>query len=132
MFPQSKHAAAYAQVGLQTKVETANPHQLITLLFDGALSAMEIARLHMENGDIAQRGKMISQAIDIIGNGLSVSLNLEDGGELAQRLHALYDYIVRRLLVANLQNDISALVEARGLLAEIHSAWIQIAPKEGG
>lgn len=133
MFPQSRNAAAaYAQVGLQTQVQTASPHQLITLLFEGALSAMEIARLHMEKGDPAQKGKMISQAIDIVGNGLKVSLNLEGGGELAQRLHALYDYIVRRLLTANLHNDIAALVEARELLAEIHSAWIQIEPKSGG
>lgn len=131
MFHQSRNASAYAQVSMQTQVDSASPHKLITLLFEGAISAIEIAKLHMERGETAQRGKAISHAIDIVSNGLKVSLNLEDGGELAQRLQALYDYIVRRLLTANLHNDLAALTEARELLSEIHSAWIQIGPQVG-
>jgi flagellar secretion chaperone FliS len=132
MFGQPRSpAAAYAQVGLQTQVASASPHRLITLLFEGALSAMDVARLHIENHDQAKKGKAISQAIDIIDNGLNVSLEIKAGGDLAKRLQALYIYIVRRLLMANLDNDLEALAEARSLLEEIHSAWIEIAPKVG-
>jgi flagellar secretion chaperone FliS len=133
MFGQSQFSAsAYAQVGLQTQVQTASPHQLILLLFEGALSAMHIATLHIENGDVPQKGKAISQAIDILTNGLKASLDTKAGGELAERLSALYDYIVRRLLMANLNNDLAALTEAKTLLEEIHSAWLEIKPQAGG
>jgi flagellar secretion chaperone FliS len=130
MFGQSQFSAsAYAQVGLQTQVQTASPHQLILLLFEGALSAMQIARLHLESGDVPKKGKAISQAIDIMTNGLKASLDTKAGGELAERLSALYDYIVRRLLMANLNNDLAALMEAKTLLEEIHSAWQEIKPQ---
>lgn len=125
--------SAYAEVGIGSNVQTATPHQLILLLFEGAASAISVARLHMERGEIAQKGKMLSQAIDIISNGLKASLNQEAGGPLAQQLSALYDYITRRLLLANLHNDLAALDEAARLLGEIHSAWAEIGkqnPKE--
>jgi flagellin-specific chaperone FliS len=77
----------------------------------------------------ARKGEAISKAIDIIGNGLKVSLDLEQGGELAERLDALYDYLVLRLLRANLDNDLRALEEVAALLEEVHGAWREIAPK---
>lgn len=121
--------AAYAQGGLEAKVHSATPHQLIILLFEGASSAITVAKLHMERGEVAQKGKLISQAIDIITNGLKASLNLEAGGKLAEQLAALYDYMARRLLSANLENNPAVLDEVSTLLAEIHSAWIEIAPQ---
>ena len=120
--------SAYAEAGIAAKVQTASPHLLVLLLFEGAASAISMARLHLAQNDVAQRGKHISQAIDIIGNGLKVSLDLEQGGELAERLHALYDYMVLRLLRANLDNDLRALEEVAALLEEIHGAWREIPP----
>jgi len=125
-----KPTAAYAQVGLESSVITANPHGLILLLFEGAATAMSLARLHMDQNDIAQRGTNISKAIDIIANGLKASLDLKAGGILAERLYALYDYIIQRLLWANMRSDRAALDEAMGLLEEIHSAWAEIAPNK--
>jgi flagellar protein FliS len=121
-------ANAYAKVSLESSVMTADAHTLILLLFEGAAAAMAQARIHMEQNNIAQRGTNISKAIDIINNGLKSCLNHEAGGDLADRLSALYDYIVRRLLWANMRNDRAALDEAIGLLAEIHSAWAEIKP----
>lgn len=121
--------AAYAQAGIAAKVQAASPHQLIVLLFEGAESAISVAKLHMENGETASKGKLISQAIDIISNGLKASLNVEAGGKLAEQLSALYDYMVRRLLAANLENNPAALDEVSGLLGEIHSAWAEIGAK---
>lgn len=124
--------AAYAQGGLEAQVQSATPHQLILLLFEGASTAITVARLHMEQGDVAQKGKLISQAIDIITNGLKASLNLDAGGKLAGQLAALYDYMARRLLSANLENNLAALDEVSKLLGEIHSAWIEISPQNSG
>lgn len=120
---------AYAEVGLSAKINSASPHELILLLFEGAESAITVAKLHIEQGDVSQKGKLISQAIDIISNGLKASLNLEAGGKLAEQLAALYDYMVRRLLAANLENNVVALDEVGRLLGEIHSAWVEIGTK---
>ncbi len=121
--------AAYADVGVAAKIKSATPHQLILLLFEGASSAVSVAKLHLERGEVAQKGKLISQAIDIITNGLKASLNIEAGGRLAEQLAALYDYMARRLLSANLENNVAALDEVSKLLEEIHSAWIEITPE---
>lgn len=124
-----KSAAAYQQVALDLSVETADPHKLIVMLFDGALVALASAKYAMETGNIPSKGASISKAIDIISNGLHASLDIEQGGELAERLSALYDYMASRLLWANLKNDLSALQEVQGLLEELAGAWRQIAPK---
>ncbi|MFX5839880.1 flagellar export chaperone FliS, partial [Acinetobacter baumannii] len=79
--------------------------------------------------DTAGKGQSISRAIDIVGNGLKVSLDLEAGGELAQRLYALYDYMCVRLLHANSQNDKAALDEVAHLLGELKGAWEDIRQK---
>ncbi len=124
--------SAYAEAGIAAKVQAASPHQLILLLFDGAATAIAVARLHIEQNDVAQKGKHISQAIDIISNGHRVSLDMEAGGQLAEQLSALYDYMCRRLIAANIGNDVVALDEVAHLLDEIHSAWKEIAPTHPG
>lgn len=121
-------AHTYATLDRESDIRTASPHRLIILLFEGAQSAMSVAKLHIEKGNTAERGVHISKAIDIIANGLKVSLDIKAGGELAERLAALYDYMVSRLLWANMKNDIPTLNEVQYLLEEIHSAWRQIDP----
>lgn len=117
---------AYGKVGIDASVSTASPHQLIVLLFEGARQAIVVARSGIEAGDLSRKGKAITKAIDIILNGLRASLNLDEGGNLAQNLYALYDYMARRLLHANMHNDSAALDEVLGLLTEIHEAWLDI------
>ncbi|MGF6191167.1 flagellar export chaperone FliS [Serratia sp. 2723] len=119
---------AYAQVSVESGVMGASPHQLIVMLFDGALSALLRARILMNQGNIAGKGLAISKAINIIDNGLKNGLNHEQGGEIADNLAALYDYMKRRLMQANLHNDIAALDEVSGLLENIADAWRQIGP----
>ena len=123
---RSNPASAYSKGGLETSVQSASPHQLIVLLFEGARQAVVIARASMDSGDTAQKGSSITKAIDIILNGLRSSLDLEAGGDLAQNLYALYDYMARRLLHANIHNDRAALDEVLSLLSEIHGAWVAI------
>lgn len=120
---------AYNQVGVEARVASADPHQLILMLFDGAMMSVSTASHQIDMGDTAGKGQSISRAIDIIGNGLKVSLDLEAGGELAQRLYALYDYMCVRLLHANSQNDRAALEEVGHLLGELKGAWEDIRQK---
>lgn len=130
MFGNARRAiSAYQKVGVDAAVEVADPHRLILLLFAGAQAAIGNARAAMQQQQIASKGEAISKAIDIISNGLKVSLDLEQGGEVAQRLDALYDYLVVRLLRANLDKDLCALEEVAALLEEIHGAWRGISPK---
>lgn len=119
---------AYAQVGVESAVLSASPHQLVMLLFDGALSAMKKAIILIEQGDIPGKGQAISKAINIISNGLQSGLNHEIGGDLAANLDSLYDYMTRRLLQANLHNDINAINEVVELLNNIADAWKEIGP----
>lgn len=115
----------YSRVRTQGGVESATPHQLMMMLFDGALSRIASARGHMQRHEIAAKGECISRSIDIL-SGLRSSLDFERGSELAERLDALYEYMGRRLLHANLHDDIAALDEVVNLLRPIRGAWAQI------
>lgn len=124
MFATAHHAAsAYARVGVETGVAAASPHKLILMLFEGAMLAVAHARLHMQRNEIAAKGAAISKAIMIIDSGLRPSLDSKAGGELAQRLDALYEYLSNRLLFANLKNDVATLDEVSRLLSELNGAW---------
>ncbi|MGE0080913.1 MAG: flagellar export chaperone FliS [Thiohalomonadaceae bacterium] len=118
----------YATAAVEGRVESATPHGLVAMLMDGALEKIAIARVHMGNGQIAEKGEHISWAITIIA-GLRASLDREQGGEIAANLDALYDYMERRLLEANLRNDATMLDEVSGLLRQIKFGWDAI-PEE--
>lgn len=119
---------AYAQIGVESAVMSASPHQLIVLLFDGALSALVRARLFMQQGELAAKGEALSKAINIIDNGLKAGLDNEHGGEIAENLSSLYDYMIRQLMLANLRNNVELIEEVEGLLTNIADAWKQISP----
>lgn len=119
-------AGAYARVGVESATMSASPHQLIVMLFDGAQASIRAARIHMQAGNTAEKGKQISKALDIVNNGLMAALDSEKGGEIAERLASLYDYIARLLLAANLHDDHESLDQAERLLEDIASAWRDI------
>lgn len=123
----SNPAAAYRKAGIETSIETTSPHQLVLMLFDGALLQISIAGLHIKQKEIAEKGKAIGNAISIIDSGLRACLNHEAGGDLSEKLAALYEYMCTRLLHANLRNDQAALDEVTQLLKELKSAWEEIA-----
>lgn len=117
----------YRQVRTEGAVEDASPHRLIAMLFDGALSRITLAAAHMRRGEIEDKGAEITRALEIVG-ALRASLDMSVPGGLPQRLDALYDYVSRRLLHANIENDPKVLDEIGGLLRVIAEAWAQIAP----
>jgi flagellar secretion chaperone FliS len=129
-------ASAYARMGLETSVMSASPHQLLMLLFDGAKTAISMARHHMVHSEIAAKGKAISKAINIIDSGIRLSFDAEGGdaagAELVANMSALFDYITERLLYANLRNDPALLDEADRLLDSLSSAWREVDPNKPG
>ena len=127
--PGHSGASAYARVGVETGVMGANPHRLIAMLYQGARQAIAQARLHFQQNNVGPRGEAISKAIRIVDNGLRASLNLEAGGEVAERLDALYHYMTNRLFEANAKQSEQMLVEVDRLLATLEEAWIGIAPE---
>ena len=116
----------YQQLDTHSSVENASPHRLIQLMMERALTKIGLAREHVERQDIAAKGKNITDAINII-NGLQASLNHKADQRLSGNFDALYDYMMRRLLEANLHNDGERLDEVAGLLRELKSAWDAIA-----
>jgi flagellar protein FliS len=119
-------ASAYAQVGVQSSVDGASPHQLIQLLFD-ALESAERGQGALQRGDIGEKGVQIGKAVRILEEGLKASVNPDEGGELAQNLISVYDYSITQLTLANLRNDAALLQSAQDVLAPIANGWRDIA-----
>ncbi|MHB1216227.1 MAG: flagellar export chaperone FliS [Thiobacillus sp.] len=119
-------ASAYAKVGLETGVVAATPHQLIVMLYEGAQLAVRMAIKHMNEGDIAKKSAAITKASTIIQDGLRAALDPQQGGDIAQQLDALYEYMNQRLMLAHIKNQTAPLEEVLGLLQELHGAWKQI------
>lgn len=115
----------YSQVSAQSGVACATPHRLILMLLEGTLEKIALARGHMGRGEVALKGSHIGWAISII-DGLRISLDKDVGGEIAQNLETLYEYMQHRLVQANLYNDVEILSEVSTLLHTIKNAWDQI------
>lgn len=124
--PMRNAASMYSRVGVETDVSEASPHKLILMLFDGALLALNKSIADLENNDLQGKIKHISKGIEIISMGLAASLDPSAGGELAARLGALYEYMCRRLTLANLQNNPAPIREVIDLLQGLRDAWSQM------
>ena len=118
---------AYQTTNAHASVMDASPHKLIALIMNRVLERISRAKLAIEQGDHAARGEAISKSIEAVAS-LQSWLDMEKGGEIAGNLDSLYDYMVRRLLEANTENDQAALDEVAGLLGEIKAGWDGIAP----
>jgi flagellar protein FliS len=119
---QKRGVSQYGKVAVGTETSFASPHRLIQMLMEGALDKIAFARGQIERKDYAEKGRNITWAISII-HGLSESLDMESGGEIAANLEGLYDYMVRCLVIANKDNNIEKLDEVASLLKEVKSAW---------
>lgn len=116
----------YQSVNTQAQAIDASPHRLIQMLMEGGLSRVAQARGAMERNQVGMKGELIGKAIGIVG-GLREALDLERGGEVAANLDRLYEYIVSRLLAANLHNDLAPLEEVAVLLRNVKAGWDAIA-----
>ncbi len=129
-YPNPRSAVQqYTAVGAQSAITGADPFRLVQMLMDGALDKIAIAKGHMERNETAEKGRYISWAISIV-NGLRMSLNPEAGGEIAENLDRLYEYMERRLLAANVKNNVAYLDEVTDLMGQIRSAWVEISGQQ--
>lgn len=118
--PGAKH---YQQMDVETGLSDASPHQLITLLFDGLLSRLAIAKGCMVRGDYETKAHALGAAFSILA-GLQDALDKERGGEVAENLDDLYDYMTRRVFAAGLANDPQMIDEVCGLVRTVKSGWV--------
>lgn len=116
----------YQQVGVETRLSTASPHQMVAMLFDGFMEAVAQARGALRERQLATKGAAIGRAVRIVEEGLRAGLDLNAGGTLARDLHELYGYLTMRLTLANLHNDEAGLAECQRLMEPLREAWTAI------
>ena len=126
-FSQSSSIAAYKSVAVHGTVPDADPYQLICMLMDGALERLSLARAAIQRKDKIAKTGALHRVVSIL-NELRHSLDHKAGGQIAENLERLYEYMVRRTLAENLQDDIKAIDEVKNLLSEIRGAWGSIPP----
>ena len=119
----------FKQVGVTSRIDSADPHTLIAMLFTGLLERLARARGYLERGQVQEKGEMLSRSIAIV-DGLRASVDRSADAELAGRLVALYDHMEMRLLQANTSSDPSVVDEIILLARELKAGWDEIAPVE--
>ncbi len=128
MYGSKNLSNVYRRIDIETGVSGASSHQLITLLFNGALDAMTMGKGALGSGDIGAKCNALAKAVRIVDEGLKAGLNMAEGGELALNLSDLYTYICTQLTLANVRNDAQAIDECHRLLMPVRDAWVSIAP----
>ncbi|OCL27608.1 flagellar export chaperone FliS [Orenia metallireducens] len=102
--------------------ETASPEQLLLMLYNGAIKFGRQAKEALENGDIQLSNNRLKRVQAIISE-LIVTLDMEKGGEIAENLYSLYEYMNRRLIQANIRKDSEIVEEVLGLLQDLKEGW---------
>jgi flagellar protein FliS len=127
-FSRNAKVAAYQSNAVHGGVAAADPHGLVLMLMNAAVERLTTAQGCIERREIVQKAKQLHSCVRIIGE-LRGTLNLTDGGAIAQNLSDLYDYMSRRVLRANAENNVACITEVLSLLGEIRGAWVAIGPE---
>ena len=117
--------AQYGQIKNDTQTTYASPHQLMLMLFDGAIEAMSLTIGAIQNDNFEVRSKQNTRSITII-NGMRECLDMETGGELADNLYSLYQYMTKELFRASFKNDADAVQNIQTMLKDIRDSWEKI------
>lgn len=120
---------SYRKVSVESEISVASPHRIIQLMFEGALQRLAQSRYAIEHKDIANKGIYIGKAIGII-TGLNNSLNMDAGGDIANNLSDLYDFMLRKISEANINNDVQAIDDVSEILRTIKEGWDAIPQKD--
>lgn len=115
------------------QIESATPAQLVVLLYEGAIDHLNRAEAaHGEEGPerIEKFHNHLIACQNIITE-LTVSLDMDRGGEIASNLFRLYDFMNHQLIEANLKKELTPIQEVKKLLTTLRSAWVDVAEKEG-
>ena len=118
-------AGAY-QAYRNTQVQTASPAELVLLLYDGAIKFCKQAEMYLDRGDKEQAHNALIRSQDIIDE-LAASLDSSASEEIAKGLSQLYDYMVQRLIEANIKKDKAPIEEVVTMLQELRETWAEAA-----
>lgn len=112
---------------LEARIYSATPVELVKMLYEAAIEAVQAARDHLRRGEIGDRSRAVGKAIAILAE-LNRSLDQAKGGELSTKLALMYDYLQRTLIDANYRQADDGLAEAETLLKTLHDAWSAVNP----
>ena len=115
----------YGKIKNDTQTSYASPHQLMLMLFDGAIESMSFTIGAIENNNFELRSKQSTRSITII-NGMRDCLDMETGGELADNLYSLYQYMAQELFRASFKNDVDTIKNIQTMLKDIRGSWEKI------
>lgn len=113
----------------QTQVMTSSRIQVVVLLYDAAIQAIELARVGIESNNPREKGRFLGRAISIVGE-LNSVLDFEQGGEIAHSLHRLYEYMLSELVMANARNDARRLDGPLRCMTILREGWREIAGQQ--
>jgi flagellar protein FliS len=116
---------------LESRILSADPVELVRLLYQAAAGSVRDARNHLAAGEIAERARSITKACEILGE-LASSLDQQRGGEISGRLAGLYDYMTRKLIEANFRQSDEPLAEVLRLLTTLAEAWDAVKAQPAG
>lgn len=130
MNPYARNAqlAAYQSVSVHGGVDSGDPHRLVLMLMDGVMERLAKVRGCIERNEVLQRTRLLHSCVVLVSE-LRGALNLPEGGELAGNLNNLYEYMVRRLLLANIKGDLAIVTEITGLMTRVRDGWVAIGPE---
>src|SRR5574343_903129 len=126
--PRLRAASAYRNIGIETRADKHDQYEVALLMFEAVLESLSAAQGAIDGGDVVSKVKHIDKAIRVLQDGLRTSLDLDNGGELAANLDALYDYAVLQITTANLRNDTAQLAAVANMIRPIAEAWRDIRP----
>ncbi|MBW1668355.1 MAG: flagellar export chaperone FliS [Deltaproteobacteria bacterium] len=118
-----------AQSYFETNIMTADPKKLVLICYEGAIDYLNRGKKKYREGDYEGKAEALSKAREVITELLSC-LDFEKGGVIAKNLAALYNYMLKRLLSADVNKDTEAVDEVLGMLAEMKAAWEQISAEQ--
>jgi flagellar protein FliS len=116
---------AYKKVSVDSQLTAASPHKVIQMLMAGAIERLVQGKAAMLQGNIAVKGERLGKALDIVVS-LRGCLSMDDGGDIAQNLDQLYDFMIARIIFANKNNETDPIDDVIEIIREIKSAWDQI------
>lgn len=116
---------AYKKVSVDSQLSAASPHKVIQMLMAGAIERLVQGKAAMEQGNIAVKCERLGKALDIVIS-LRSCLSMNDGGDVAQNLDQLYEFMIAQISIANAENKPEAIDDVIGIIRDIKSAWDQI------
>lgn len=114
----------YVKQYQKNEVETATPEKILILLYDGAIQFLNKAKIAMEQKNIPEIHNNIIGCENIILEFIN-TVDVENGGDFALRIKALYEYFYNTLVQANLKKDVTKVDEILKHLIELRATWKQ-------